>query len=75
MKHFRISGSKKLTMFYDLNEDSKIVAKIPNNSIIKVLDDIIYYRDTIRNEPMRKVKYGVNIGYVIADSLIDLKGG
>lgn len=70
MKFYKVSGSKKISMLDSMNRIPKIIDSIPNGSFVKLLDNEIYYRDTVKNEPMVKVKYKTYVGFILRDAII-----
>lgn len=72
MKFYKVSGSKKISMLDGMNSDPKIIVNIPNGSSVKLLDNETYYRDTVKNEPMVKVKYKTYVGFILRDTIARL---
>ena len=69
MKFYKVTGSKKVSLFDSADRNPKVVTYIPNGATVKVLDEEIYYRDSVKNEPLVKIKYKTHEGYIAHDCI------
>lgn len=69
MKFYKVSGSKKIALFDSTDRNPKVVTYIPNGATVKLLDEKTYYRDSVKNEPLVKIKYKSHDGYISRDCI------
>lgn len=70
MKFYKVSGSKKVSLFDSTDRNPKVITYIPNGATVKLLDERTYYRDSVKNEPLVKIKYKIYNGYIARDSIL-----
>lgn len=69
MKFHKVTGSKKISLLDSTDRNPKIITYIANGSTVKLLDEEIYYRDSVKNEPLVKIKYKTHEGYIAHDCI------